>query len=415
MDVDELIDLELVHEIHTSERRSYRACRRRWDWIFRQNYYPLMTAKPLEFGVAFHYGMEKYYDPDTWDWPRDVVAQYAIKAFVDKGEEQRKKALENSQQQYLDADIQEDYDERVELGKGMLNHYFKHVAPQQDKGWRPVKVEIGFMIPIPHPDTREIIYCKCAECRRKFAKHFEIPAKASGRTSAHKEIIKKYWRQGLPVVYAGRCDMLAEDEVGNYWIFDWKTARTITQDDEFLYLDDQIGSYVWALRKLGLPVRGFVYHEQRKGYPKPPERNKVIRLGRSYSVSKSQETDYETYLRTVMEGDAAAYQEGLYDDFLAFLKDEGIVFHARHQIHKTDYECDQIEYNIGQEALEMIDPKIRIYPSAGRFGCTFCAFRQPCMEKNGGGDYQYALDTLYERREHYYVRTEASTESKGAE
>jgi hypothetical protein len=63
----------------------------------------------------------------------------------------------------------------------------------------------------------------------------------------------------------------------------------------------------------------------------------------------------------------------------------------------------------------MINPDLRIYPSPGRFACGGCAFRQPCLEKDNGGDYQYFLDTMYEERVPYYVRQEASTESKGGE
>lgn len=52
--VEEMVEKSLTHEIHTSERKSFRGCRRRWDWIFRGNYYPVVTAKPLEFGIAYH-------------------------------------------------------------------------------------------------------------------------------------------------------------------------------------------------------------------------------------------------------------------------------------------------------------------------------------------------------------------------
>lgn len=402
--VDDYIAIKLVHEIHTSERRSFRGCRRRWDWIFRQNYYPIMTAKPLEFGVAYHKGMEVYYEPSTWDWDREVVASLAIQAFVDVCEEQRTKALKAADEVALDSEVQQDYNERVELGIGMMKYYFNHVAPKEDIGWKPKHVEIAFMLPVPNPETGEdIIWCTCDTCYQKMDKH-----------DPEFKLAKTEWK-GLPVVYAGRIDMLAEDKNGNYWIFDWKTARALSTNDEFLYLDDQIGSYVWALRRLGLNIRGFVYHEQKKGYPLPPKENQNIRLGRKFSVAKNQDTSFDFYLKTVMEEDTKAWEDGLYDDMLEYLRTEAGMFHSRKQIAKSDNEIDSIERDIGLEALDMVDPKVRIYPSAGRFGCTFCAFRQPCMEKNDKGDFQYALDTLFERREHYYVRQEASTESKGGE
>lgn len=408
MDVQDYIDLELVHEIHTSERRSFRACRRRWDWLFRNNYYPIVTAKPLEFGAAYHVGMEVMYNPETWTWDREVVAALAITAFVETCEKQKQKALEQTGHLYLDGELEEDYNERVELGKGMISYYATKIQPKVDIGFKPVKVEISFMVPILHPDTREPLWCKCDQCWEKWLKvegdHPEV----------HDFRQRGPWK-GLPVVYAGRLDMLAEDEKGNYWIYDWKTCRSISQDYEFLYLDDQIGSYVWALDRLGIRVRGFIYHEQRKGFPQPPKKNLQRRLGCIFSVAKNQDVDYETYLRTIMAEDKAAYEAGYYDAMLEYLKAEGIVYFARHQIPKSRDELDEIEYNIGQEALDMIDQSLRIYPSAGRFGCGFCAFRQPCMEKNAKGDYVYALETLFEKRVHYYVREQPSTESKGGE
>lgn len=426
MDVDDHIARKLVHEIHTSERRSFRACRRRWDWLFRQNYYPKTTAKPLEFGSAFHKAMETYYNPETWSWDRVIIAARAEQDFVEMCEAQKVHALKEGEL-YLDAEVEEDYQERVNLGRGMMRYYFAKVAPREDVGWKPVKVEISFMVPVPNPETGEkVIWCKCRTCFGKWNTYHDSQAhaKSYAMNAARKPgefiantmvpLYQEIW-EGLPVVYAGRLDMLAEDEHGNYWIYDWKTARSISENDEFLYLDDQIGSYVWALRKLGINVRGFVYVEIRKGYPQPPKQNSARRLGRKFSVNKAQEVDYPTYKRTVEEEDPDAYADGLYDEILEFLRNEGTIYHKRWQIPKSFDELVSIGEDIGMEALDMIDPKLRIYKSAGRFGCNFCAFRQPCMEKNAKGDYQYALDTMYEQREHYYVRAEASTESKGGE
>jgi len=63
MDLQWYTERRLVHEIHTSERGSFRGCRRRWDWIFNQNYYPKMTPKHFDFGTAFHKALETYRMP----------------------------------------------------------------------------------------------------------------------------------------------------------------------------------------------------------------------------------------------------------------------------------------------------------------------------------------------------------------
>jgi hypothetical protein len=367
-----------------------------------------MTAKPLEFGIAYHKAMEVFYLPESWTWSLEVRTALAIKAFVDKCEQQKKAFLKWTDRPYLDDEVEADYNERVALGKGMLEYYCKQVSPQIDIGWKPVRVEIEFMVVIPHPDTKEVMWCKCATCRTKWKQYILDNHLFAGDHELE-------W-QGLPVVYAGRLDALAQDENGDLWIIDWKTARTIPEEYQFLYLDDQVGSYPWALRVgLGLNVRGFIYHAQRKGFPQEPKQNKQRRLGCLFSVNKNQEVDYETYLKTIQEKDVEAYKAGFYDEMLEFLRNEGTVYFARHQIHKSEDELLEIERNIGLEALDMINPDLRIYPSPGRFGCNFCAFQSPCIEQNSRGDYTYALETLFEKRQHYYMRTEPSTESKGGE
>ena len=445
--VQDLIDKRLVHEIHTSERRSYRSCRRRWHWVFQEFYYPHVTAKPLEFGVAFHNAMEVLYEPSTWGFDREIVKNAAIQTFVNTCLDQKKKYLQDIDESYLTSEeAEQDYDDRVELGKGMIEYYWKNVAPLYDKGLKPLRVEVEFIVPIQDPDTNEYLFCTCIRCRKTQEEYLqsdpdlintlgyvEVEWQRTYDPTIQEELFWELrvggeqapWQRwdGLVVTLAGRIDLLAQDNHGYIWVIDWKTAARLARGDasgqdrdEFLELDDQIGSYVMALRrKLGLNVRGFVYVELKKGFPKAPEKNKQVRQGRMFSVNKQQDTDYETYRRTVAEEDAGAYEMGLYDEFLDFLKNEGINFHGRYQIMKTDAELEEIERNLFQEAAEMSDPNLRIYPSAGRFTCSNCAFRQPCLEKNRQGDWEYMLNTLYSKREKHYWVKELSTDKQGGE
>jgi hypothetical protein len=422
------IDHNLVHEIHTSERRSFRGCRRRWDWLFRRNLYPLTTAKPLEFGVAFHEAMETYYDPEKAEFPPEIRAALAIEAFRQKCEAQRKKAEEYWNGD-LDLSIQADYNERVELGIGMLKYYTKKIAPTWDYGWTTEKVEVSFMLPIPHPDTGEYIFCKCNLCWKKWFSHLEKEAaKKSAELAAQRKpgefgaitmqpigpLFQPADWKGLPVTYAGRLDVLARDANGDLWVVDWKTAANIPDDHYWLDLDDQVGSYPWALNRLGIPVRGFVYVEIKKAFPEPPKENALRRKGCKFSVSRIQNVDYETYFAHVMEHDTEAVVAGYYEEFLDWLKNNPPKYFDRHIIYHSPDKMKAIEHNIGLEALDMINPDLRIYPSPGRFACGGCAFRQPCLEKDAGGDHEYYLTTMYEERVPYYVR-EPSTESKGGE
>jgi len=426
--VNALIRKRLVHEVHTSERRSFRGCRRRWEWVFQDFYYPQVTAKPLEFGVAFHNAMEVLYEPSTWKMNRDIVKGVAIQKFVDTCNEQKKKYFQVTQRLELPStekrggqvEGDEDYAERVALGVGMLNYYWDQVAPEYDKHLTPIRVEVEFIVPIQNPDTDEYLFCKCKRCRKTIDEWWAQQDQSNEEVQQEASNLHNF---GLPVVLAGRLDCLVEDQYGHYWIVDWKTAARLARGDvsgqdrdEFLELDDQIGSYVMALRrKLGLDVRGFIYVELKKAFPEKPERNKVQRLGRWFSTNKQQATDYDTYRKTVSEEDTAAYEAGLYDEFLDWLKNEGQNYHGRYQVAKTDAELEEIERSLFLEAADMVDPNLRIYPSAGRFACGFCAFRQPCIEKNRQLDFQYMLDTLYDKRDKHYWTKETSTDSQGGE
>lgn len=389
MELNEYIDANLVHSVHTSERRSRRGCPLKTHWIYDKGYYPLVTARPLEFGVAFHKALEKYYDPLTWFDPQTKRA-LALGAFSQTIDEQYKNYCRlNSPSPEMKAE----YDERRELGLAMLKYYIDVESPIHDQGFTPVKVEIGFEVPIKGPNG-ETIWCKCDRCKKKWIRY----------TEGH----STQW-QGLPVTYGGRIDCLAKDRLGRYWIVDWKTAAKLSTgepgaDDDYMWLDDQIASYCWALWLIGIDVAGFVYAEIKKAVPEEPEPNKYLRLGRRYSVSKSINTTYDLYLKTVQENDPGALEQGLYDDFLEFLKGpSGPKYVLRHQITLHPDEFITIGEDIYNEALDIVNPNKRIYATPGRFTCGYCAFNSPCKSRRRGQDYQYELDTLYEKRErHYY-------------
>lgn len=423
--VQDYIDAKLVHSLHTSESKSFRGCRRRWNWIFREFWYPRTTAKPLEFGVAYHTAMEKFYTPELWDKPREVVMQLAVQAFRRKCQAQLDEycGANNIYRDGLDPEVAKDYEERMALGEGMILYHAEEVSPVLDVDLIPRKVEIGFEVPVTNPDTGEQLYCGCDACWSRYTAYMKtlyddldaVHSIFQCNCSSWEEH-RDYWK-GLPVTYGGRIDAIFEGVDGRYWVVDWKTTAQLAGDrDEFLLIDDQITRYCWALWNIGINIAGFIYHEQRKGFPEEPEPMQRRRLGCLYSVSKNQNTNYDLYLRTIQENDPAAYEQGCYDEFLDWLKENGGVFHQRYIVHRNETELQQAARNIYLEALEMTNPNLPIYPNAGRFNCTTCAFRQPCIGKNQGEDFLYTLSTMFDkRRYHYWEDKKPSTESKGNE
>jgi hypothetical protein len=390
--------LDLVHEIHTTELRSFRGCRRRWRWSFGEDLQPSKTLSVFEFGIAYHFAMEAMYNPETWGAPRQLIAQFAEAAFFDEAQRQ-KKAFYAMQDRGLGDEEERDYDKQLELGRGMIHWYVMNHLPVAE--FVPVHVEVKFQVPITDSSGNQL-YCKCDKC--------ELKAKAAGAYD-------QAW-MGLPVVYEGRIDAIVRDLRGDYWILDWKTTiRMMNEDsDVILELDDQVTGYVWALRKaLGLNIRGFRYIELKKGFPESPKELKVVRLGRSFSISQNQDTDVDTFIRTVSSRDSGAFREGLYDEYIEWLRLEGPRFINDHRVYKRPIQLDNFGIELYQQALEMTNPNLALYKSPGRFSCGFCAYREPCLDKDQGGDYQYALDTMFEVKERYYVLRQATTDKKAGD
>jgi hypothetical protein len=404
--VQDYIDAKLCHSIHTSGSKSFRGCRRRWNWLYNEFWYPKTTAKPLEFGVAYHVGMETLYDPKLWDKPESVALALAQKAFYDTCQTQYKNYLESFGE---DEEVRKDYLERVELGQAMLKYHTVNVRRQDIVGgYKPLYVEVNFEVPLGVDG--EQLWCKCKTCWTRYANY----AEANGGWTGMMGFVA--WR-GLPVTYGGRIDVVMEGPDGRVWVLDWKTAARLSEDTAtFLLVDDQITRYLAALRACGYRVAGFIYHEQKKAIPVEPEPMTRRYKGMLFSTNKQNDVELESFMRTVMENDPEAYAAGLYNTYLDYLRDNPVRFYGRHVIPRNDEELSQAWQNVLLEAQDMIDPGLRIYPNAGRFNCQTCAFLQPCLGKNNGEDYEYTLKTLFDKRKyHYWEDTKASTDGKGGQ
>ncbi|GAK61760.1 Gp73 protein [Candidatus Vecturithrix granuli] len=385
---------QLVHEIHVSEIRLFKKCRFAHQMKFVGMLYPKITAKPLEFGTAFHAAKQVFYDPQTNGYPADARKELAILKFVEVC-----KAQEEELGSGITIEQRMDYQERIELGMGMLEYYFGTVAPVEDINYESLAVEQTFSVPIVNPDTKEPLMCKCDRCWAKIDQtdfdEDELRTEAARRN---------YW-DGLPVHLEGQIDLILRDKRTNkIWILDWKTTARLMDKWEWLELDEQVTNYAVALWLLGKDVAGFIYHEALKTFPKPPSRNKSKRMGRWYSVDKNQDTDYDMYVDEISLGDAEGLESGAYDEFLDWLRDNGKPFYHRETIRRNNEQLAIAYKDLYDTAREMVNPLKVIYPSPGKFNCTYCEFLQVCIGRATGADYQYTIDTMFEQKAPYYER-----------
>ena len=318
----------------------------------------------FDFGIAVHRGMEAFYTPEAWDTTdTDEKLAAAIQAFLLECDIQRKLYLEVHSLSELPLELDDAYQNRLDLGSGMLSYHAQYIHPEFDGWFRPVAVEIPFEVFLVDPDHPPYLL-RCLDSPHCGQIHSNDPNDDDSL-----------------VIYSGRVDALCEDKHnGGYYIFDWKTAATISKDDEFLQLDDQIGGYCWALFvRLNLDIRGFIYAEMRKDFPRPPRLLKRIQKGCQFSTSKVQSTNLDVFEPYVARHDPEAFARGDYDDYLDFLRGaQAKLFSQRHVIMKTDFEMEQIGVNIAEEAADMVG-RPRTYPNISRFQCLQCKYRQPCI------------------------------------
>ena len=168
------------------------------------------------------------------------------------------------------------------------------------------------------------------------------------------------------------------------------TARW--DDMRHLDLDEQLTSYCWALRQLGINVRGAIYSEAYKAKPEPVSVNQQQRKGRWLSVNKQQTVTYESYLEAIHQHNE---DPDLYAEMLEFLKVRPNPFFRRFAQHRSSTELDEIQTRIGWEALDMVRADLPLYPTPGKFNCSYCSFKEPCLAYNQGGDYQFLLNELF--------------------
>lgn len=351
--------------IHTSDRIAYKNCRRRWNFSskLRMNLAPINYVSPLDLGTGVHRGLELYYNPETWYWhknteQRSILLLTCISGF--KESMRMAKSRYEAAKGPMNEEMATIYQADLELGEGMLWNYFSW-APSKDN-FKPIYVEQGFEVPI-----------------QGLAANL-VPV-------------------GFIAVYRGRLDLLLQDEYGKYWILDHKTTARWANTD-FLELDEQCGSYCWALQNiLGIRIEGVIYNELYKQVPSAPKKLSRMYKGRWFSTSKSEGHSYDLYYKTLIKEYGKIPDN--YVEYLEYLKDQPTDFFRRTVIYRSETELENLGNQISLEAAEMLDPHTSIYPNPSRYGCSFCAFRTPCLALNDGTDVEFILKENYTQSTHY--------------
>jgi hypothetical protein len=331
----------------------------------------------LDFGTAIHAGLQAYYDPLTWDDPEGKKAA-ALGAFLNSWKGYKANAIRVNGKEILDEHVEMKWKENLKLGHDMLMHYFSW-APSRDTRYRPLYTEIEFEVPIPVPHMFHLPE------RTRFEPTWEID---------HDRCLLYVDKDFVchRVLYQGKIDLIVQDEAYNEWVIvEHKTAGQLSST-EWLALDEQCGSYIWAiLGQLGTRCGGVIYNQLAKKAPHPP---KVLKSG-SLSVAKNQDTTWELYHKTILD---IGQKTEWYQDFLNYLRDNPKEFVRRTEVRRNIQEMDRQGVRILLEAIDMLSNP-SIYPAPGPMNCNGCWYINPCIAQQEEGDPQFILENNYHKRE----------------
>lgn len=339
--------MALAHVIGPGEREWFRRCRRAWDFGSpnRRNLEPKAPEDP-GLARAVRMAMAVWYFPGMWEWPRAIVQPRALQAFEEAAA--RGPAPE----------------EAIGRAKAMLEQYFAW-APAVD-GFAPVRIEADFEASVPDHRTP-----------------------GSGLVAP----------DGRPVRFHDRIHLLIVDTRDAYWIVEHRLAGGGWADRDELRLAERPLAAAWGWEDfyLGMEIAGTVHNELRLDAGTDPDHadpddaypavSRVARHPRSRDFARSRAA-----------GRAAAGQETATEvgSEPEVVVEEGGGSFRRTWIRRSRVEVAAVGERLSAEALDMLDPGLRLYPSPTPEHCGRCDFRAPCLAMNEGNDVEAVLAEGYQ-------------------
>jgi hypothetical protein len=352
--------------IHISDVRTFRSCRRKWSWSspLQGNLEPVVPYLPFFTGKALHAALEYYYrDGIPFE---DTVDTYLASEEANMTEIT---TLWPSEQSALE--------EQIDLIRDLINHYAmwqrQDKRKYSDSNLEFISLEMPFELPLPIP--KGVIHPTLG-----------IPSNEHGHPT---------------IKVAGRLDGIVRHRItGDYWIWETKTTRSISELTESLANDEQSALYMWAAeRVMRVPIKGVLYNMLRKKAPAEP---KILQSG-AFSQAKNVDTTSYYYLDAIKRAFPDWSNETIIDEYgeiLNILLDNDGKFFSRFPLYHSATEVTSTLENIYYTAMEMVNPNLPLYPAPSWLNCNFCFFKSPCLAKNAGSDYTVLLDEEYQVKTH---------------
>jgi len=417
--------------VHSSDRASFKFCRRQWKWSSPNQFNLVPSAsvygvqKNLWFGTGIHHALERYYSPvvredpavawDAWfnlQWRGGVVSDDDVAEFVDRNPRVGHDGywtVDGLKDILPDTHLNEElFMEMHDLGIGMMKFY-KEYAEANDN-FRVLLTEHDFSVPVVN-DKGEALYMVD---KREMPKDWE-PDFDTGNDFGPLMYERTPPDQGYDVDYdtpellkqvhvRGRMDVIIQElEFGRYGIRDYKTASKVDGDYfRHLELDEQCTSYL-SFGELEAKLYGYEFDKLEfidyvailKGYPKPPT---MLKNGMPSISRTSETTTAELFEKFIADyGLKPVYDvDDKLQNYYAWLLEQG----DKRFIHveKTWRNSEQRKNAMTRlyyEAYDMLNDPVPYPNPTKNYSCLNCVFRTPCIQAESGDDYVATLKDGY--------------------
>lgn len=363
-------------EIHTSDRQTFKRCRRRFQWgsTTRDNLVKVGQPENPNFflGTGFHFALEDY-----WGWRRFAHPALAFAAYYDA--------------QKAD-DLPDEAEALLDLAIGMLSYYVEDWLAQWPEPYETLWV--------PNAQTgRSEPQCE-VEVKIDITDMLFEQAEKDGGSEWLAEVLN-----GRRVVYVTTYDRVVIDAHERILVEDYKTAAQF--DDLNLQTNPQAGAYDWSAdlfySPLGFKVEGMIWEQHKKAVPAAPRLVNVGKKNEGLSLNMAQHTTYRLYLREVKRhynGEVPLQYSEIIGALANSQDDNGDGFIRREILRRNSHQREIEQANLIAEVLEMLDPGLPLYPNFTR-DCSGCPFKIPCLVMGDGGDFEHVLATEYTQWQGY--------------
>lgn len=331
--------LEPAFIARTSDRILFKRCRRLWGWMSVNGQGRKMRSEAdyFWFGTGIHFALEDYHGINQYGHPALALKAYGVAT----------SSVGRAPANYRELEL---------LGMGLMSYYHEQFLQSRD----PLQTLIWNDVPQVEVNARIDLGYRTDDGRR--------------------------------LLYGFTLDRVIEDEFGQLWIVEYKTAKSFR-----IYhfdTDDQITAYCWAAwRMYGKPVAGVIYQQHKKSLPLPP---KILATGK-ISTDARQSTSAALYkdMLTQFYGVHTNWPNpniNLYNKLLLEEDEDKDRFIRRDKVERNIHQLQAFEAKLLMELEDMAREDLPLYPNPTKDCEWGCPLQAACVAMDRGDDWLHLLE-----------------------